>query len=254
MEKVIKAHLRTSSEYIDDLVKKHARLCLNDVNITTTQELFSKLLTVSVDLCKSVAILQKWIVFVSNELKQVNPNCSDEVLSNKIWTRFIIRLSLCPWLIVKPKDSKAENGLEVLGLFMDVCQDVVYGLFAIIVELKEIPQEIIKPRLEPIRVVEPNKFESKQFQTIFNGFGPSRLTLPSITEENKIVTEEPKLAKGILYTPDIQQNGTKITIRKRSNQEVIPRKKREPKKKQERKKKKQVESDSDSYSSSDSDS
>jgi hypothetical protein len=232
MENVIKAHLRTKVESIDQFVKMHAKQCLKDTSPKTQLELFEHLKMKPIML-DCVELVQKWISFVSHTLNQVDPyvtgNFQKQVLSKKIWTSFVTRMSLNQWFVCSSdKQKSAEHGLEVLDLFMQVCEDVVYGSFEI---------DVTFQKEEPLHETKVNKVKpSKQFTTLFDATTELLdTTLPNILEENPNCSDSElmKIKNGVAYAPVVEKQGTLVKIRRQkkvSNESKTSRKPRAPKK------------------------
>lgn len=281
MEAVFKAHLRTKAENIDGFVKTQAREMLLQQEISTHAVLFRAMLSQQVDLSlisgklepvNIITILQNWIKWIGREVQQ-SVSISDTVLNAAVWKRFITRMSLCPWLIEKPKDRSAEHGLELLALFMECCNDVVYGFFTMettpavplnppvrnSVTLPSAPNAFSEPRFSgPSEMVvrpsgmQAHKFSrSKQFQTLFED--DTTPILPTIQEENAMNEALPPLTTGTLKIPDIQTMGTLVKIRRRNAEPKRETKTKEPKAKKESKMKKRQPRKEESESTSGSD-
>jgi hypothetical protein len=240
MEQVIKSHLRNKVESIDQFVKAHAKQCNKDILPKTTYDLFEvlKMKPITFDVGDLVnnkhenvticTVIQNWISFVGLQLHQPVVVLSNQMLSVKIWKMFITRMSLNPWFICssEPKRS-AEHGLEILNLFMEVCQDIVYSSFKI--ELK-FPEHVVAPlqKIQSEDIVQKPQ-TSRQFKTLFETNttrGPANtknneldkeIYLPSIEEENPIGSDSElkKIKNGIAFTPNVEKQGTLIKIRHR---------------------------------------
>jgi hypothetical protein len=279
MEQVIKSHLRVKVESIDQFVKNHAKQCIQDTHPKTTYELFEtlKMKPISFDVVDFVTnkhesvtictVLQNWIQFLGLQLQQTPVKLSNQMLSVKIWKMFVTRMSLNPWFICSETKKSAEHGLEVLELFMQVCEDIVYSSFIMNVSDTIRTEPVITHKVidnlelqrfgsKPIKTQIEKPPTSRQFKTLFETtphVPDTDIRLPSIEEENPMGSDSElkKIKNGIAFTPNVEKKGTLIKIQHRKVKNEGSKESKEKSKQKPRKPRKQKPKSSSESSDSD---